>query len=257
MSMIISVCGHHGIVMAADSGASKHIIANDIKMLFAAAIDKGVQDAIFKNHDAENNLSFCYTDTYDKIHIMRNNIAVSDGGGWLASGGSIHPHLDHFFRNSVFNTPGEAADALLKYVEGIAPDMISGFHVCGYDPPDDKFGIPIPRIYFVNMLTHEVTSLEKGATGIMQHAANDYMKPMSQRVANNLKFLTLQDMIDYAVFAIKASAMYEKCVLLNNRIGGHIDVLVIRPYQMEWVSKKRLHVEGDRNDTGIERHIWR
>jgi hypothetical protein len=257
MSMIISVCGYDGIVMAADSGASRHVIMSDMKMLFAAAIDKGVQDAILKSHDAGDNLSFCYSDTCEKIHIMQNGIAVSEGGGWLTDGGTITPYLEQFFRNAVFNAPGEAADALLKYVEGLAPDIKTGFHVCGYDPPDEKFGIPIPRVYFVNTLSHEVTSLEKGTTGMMQHAANDSMKPMSQLVANNLKSLTLQDTIDYAVFAIKASAMYEKCVLLNNRIGGHIDVLVIRPYQMEWVSKKRLHVEGDHNDTGIERRLWR
>lgn len=242
MSMIISICGFDSIVMAADSGASRHIIASDLKMLFAAATDKNIQDAIL--NDANDNLSFCFSDTFDKIHVMRNNIAVSEGGGWLTNGGSIRPYLENFYGNFVFNTPGEAAEALLKYIEGIAPDMKAGFHVAGYDPPDEKHKIPIPRIYFVNTQDHVVTSLEKGATGIMQHSANDYMKPMSQLVSNNLKFLTLQDTIDYAVYAIEASAMYEKCVLLNNRICGHIDVLVIRPYQMEWVSKKKLHVRG-------------
>jgi len=78
----------------------------------------------------------------------------------------------------------------------------------------------------------------------MQHAANDYIKPTSQLVVKNLRYLTLQDTVDYAVFAIKASAMYEKYVLLNNRISGPIDILVIRPDTIEWVTKKRLHAEG-------------
>jgi hypothetical protein len=242
--MIISICGFDGIVMAADSGASRHFLKSDMTMLFAVIQDKNLQDAIIKSHDDGDNLSFCFSDTFDKIHLMQNNMAVSAGGAWQTNGGSINPYLEHFFRNAVFNTPGEAANALLKYVEGISPDIKTGFHVCGYDPPEEG-GIPIPRVYFVDTLHHEVTSLEKGSTGIMQHSANDYMKPTSQLVANNLKSLTLQDTIDYAVFAIRASVMYEKCVLLNNRISGHVDVLVIRPYQMEWVSKKRLHAGGD------------
>ena len=231
--------------MAADSGASRHIIMSDMKMLLAFAMDKGIQDAIIKSHDEGDNLSFCFSDTYEKIHIMQNGIAVSEGGAYRANGGSIKPYLEHFYRNSVFNTAGEAAEALLKYIKGIAPDIKAGFHVCGYDPPDEKYKIPIPRVYFVNTLDHKVISLEKGTTGVMQHAANDYMEPMSKLVVNNLGSLTLQDTIDYAVFAIKASAMYEKCVLLNNRISGPVDVLVIRPYQMEWVSKKKLCVEDN------------
>jgi hypothetical protein len=215
---------------------------SDMKMLFAAAMDKGIQDAITKSHDEGDNLSFCFSDTFEKIHIMQNGIAASGGGGYQANGGPINPHLEHFFRNSFFNTAGEAANALLEYLERIAPDIKCGFHVCGYDPPDEKFKIPIPRLYFVNTKDHTVSSLEKGATGLMQHAANDYMEPMSKLVVNNLESLTLQDTIDYAVFAIKASAMFEKCVLLNNRISGHIDVLVIRPDSTEWVSKKSLHV---------------
>ncbi|MDR1901768.1 MAG: hypothetical protein LBQ88_05725, partial [Treponema sp.] len=139
----------------------------------------------------------------------------------------------------------EAAEALLKHIETADSEIKAGFHVCGYDPPDKDYGMPIPRIYFVNTMTHEVTGLGRGETGIMQHAANDYMIPFSKLVAMNLRNFSLQDTIDYAVFAIKASAMYEKCVLLNNRISGHIDVLVIHPYGIEWVSKKRLRAEGE------------
>jgi len=243
--MIISICSYDGIVMAADSGASRHILMSDMRMLFAAAADKGIQDAIIKSHDEGDNLSFCFSNTYEKIHIMHNGIAVSGGGAYQTNVGPINPYLSYFFRNSVFNTAGEAAAALLKYIEGIALNIKSGFHVCGYDPPDEKFNIPIPRLYFVNTKDHTISSLEKGTTGLMQHSANDYMEPMSKLVVNNIKSLTLQDTIDYAVFAIKASAMFEKCVLLNNRISGHIDVLVIRPDSMEWVSKKKLHAEGD------------
>jgi hypothetical protein len=216
MSMIISICGYDGIVMAADSGASRHIAVSDIRLLFA--IDKeNIQDA----------LSFCYANNSDKLHLMQNNIAVSEGGQW--GGGSIRPRLDHFY--------SEAAEALLGHIQKINPEFKAGFHVCGYDPAEGG-NPPVPRLYFVNTQEHVVTSLDRGQTGIMQHGANEYMMPFSQMVAANLKSFCLQDTVDYAVFAIKASAMFEKFALLNNRINGHIDVLVLRPSGAEWVSKK-------------------
>jgi hypothetical protein len=237
---------------------------SDIKLLYAAATDEKIKNALIESHEKGDNLSFCFSNTCDKIHPMANNQAVSEGGAWIIGGGeengrklkSIKPHLDYFFMTMAFPSPGDTAEALLKFIKGLAPDLAAGFHVCGYDPVDQQIGLPLPRVYFVNTLSNEVTSLDKGSTGMMQHAANDYMKETSQLVAMNLRSLTLQDIIDYAVFAIKASAMYEKCVLLNNRIAGPIDVLVIRPWGMEWVSKKKLHAEGC-NDTGIERHLWR
>jgi hypothetical protein len=239
MSMIVSICGYDGIVMAADSGASRHIAMSDIRLLFA-----------MDRENIEQNLSFCFADNCNKIHLMQNDIAVSEGGQWLTSGEqgetrSARPLLDHFYSAMRFNAPGEAAEGLLEYVrEKISPGFAAGFHVCGYDPAEEDEP-PLPRLYFVNTQDHIVTSLDKGRTGVMQHSANEYMTPFSQMVAANLHSFNLQDTIDYAVFAIKASAMFEKFALLNNRINGHIDVLALTPSGAEWVSRKRLHAEGN------------
>jgi hypothetical protein len=239
MSMIISICGYDGIIMAADSGASRHIAMNDIRLLLA--LDK---------ENIQQNLSFCFAENCDKIHLMQNNIAVSEGGQYLVTDKqyetrSSRPYLDHFYATLRFDTPGEAAEGLLEYVQNkISQNFAAGFHVCGYDPAEGA-NPPLPRLYFVNTRDHVVTSLDKGRVGVMQHAANDYMMPFSQMVAANLHSFHLQDMIDYAVFAIKASAMFEKFALLNNRINGHIDVLALTPAEAEWVSKKSLRAEGN------------
>jgi hypothetical protein len=239
MSMIISICGYDGIIMAADSGASRHIAMSDIRLL--VAMDK---------ENIQQNLSFCFADNCNKIHLMQNNIAVSEGGQWLIRGkqnetSSARPYLDHFYSTMCFSVPGEAAEGLLEYIQKkVSSGFSAGFHVCGYDPPEGDEP-PQPRLYFVNTQDKIVTSLEKGRVGIMQHSANEYMTPFSQIVAVNLHSFNLQDTIDYAVFAIKASAMYEKFALLNNRINGHIDVLALTPSGAEWVSRKKLHAEGN------------
>ena len=241
MSMITSVVGFEGIVMAADSAVSRHMVLDNAPLLLAAVKDEKLKELIFKNPES----NFCYTNTASKIHLMKNGIAVSEGGQSQTTRGPIQPYLEYFYQTRDFNTPGEAAQALLEYVSKISPGTGMGFHVCGYDPPDKEFSIPVPRVFFVNCIENTVTFLPKGETGIMQHAANDFIKPFSQQVAINLRFFTLQDMIDFSIFAIKASAMYEKFALLNNRIAGPIDILVIKPGCIEWVSRKELQVEGN------------
>ena len=237
--MIVSICGYDGIVMAADSGASRHIAMTDINLLFA-----------MDQNNVQDNLSFCFATNCNKLHLLKNNIAISEGGQRLTGAKQnkpimpMRPLLDHFYLSNNFYTPGEAAEALLEYVKKTAPDFKAGFHVCGYDDTE-SLKLPIPRLYFVNTQDHIVTSIDKGQTGIMQHSCNEYMMPFSQMVAANLKSFNMQDTIDYAVFAIKASAMFEKFALLNNRINGHIDVLTLTPSGAEWVSKKQLHAEGN------------
>jgi hypothetical protein len=66
--------------MAADSGASRHIAQGDMKLLYAAATDENFRNALIASHDNGDNLSFCFSDTFEKIHIMQNGIVVSDGG---------------------------------------------------------------------------------------------------------------------------------------------------------------------------------
>jgi hypothetical protein len=242
MSMIISITCHDGIVMAADRARSKHVIMNDPRLMANAMQNKILQDAILESHANGDHLSFCYSDTETKIDVLRNNIAVSMGGMFLANGGIIKPHLDHFFNTHEFRTAKEAAEGLLEFLKTKHPGLKAGFHVCGYMPMGDN--PPLPCMYFVNTENYTVKAMgENGDTGILQHAANQIMMDFSKAMAGNIRWFTIQDMIDYAAFAIKGSAMYEKYVLLNNRIQG-LDILVITPKGIEWVKKTELGVSA-------------
>ena len=234
MSMIISIVHPDGIVMAADRARSRHIIAQDMNYLWALIQDKNLQKAVVDSHTNGDNLSFCYTNTEIKIQTFKNNIAVSSGGMWQTKGGSLNSHVDHFFNTHDFKTPREAAEALLEYIKTKHPNLKSGFHVCGYNPANGDTP-PRPCMYFVNTLEYKLEAIgENGNTGIFQHAANNSMIEFSKALANNISGLTLQDMVEYAAFAIKSSAMYEKYVLSSNRIQG-LDILVITPNKTEWV----------------------
>jgi len=236
MSMIISIVGCDGIVMAADKARSKHIIANDHGLLLQAIANPQYKKDFFEKIDSgvDDNLSFCYSNTDSKIMLLKNNIAVSSGGGWLIAGGSIKPRLEHLFDVKNFDTPKEAAEQLSKYLKEEHPGLKAGFHVCGYIQRGNER--PLPVAYFVNNFEHTVEAIgENGNTGMFQHAANGYMLEFSKGMANLIKMFSLQDLIEYAAFAVKASAMYEKYILLNNRIQG-LDILTITPKGAEWVN---------------------
>jgi hypothetical protein len=56
-------------------------------------------------------------------------------------------------------------------------------------------------------------------------------------------FFTLQDAIDYAIYAVRATIDSIRFQPRAKTVGGPIDVLVIKPDGAFWVQKKELHGE--------------
>jgi hypothetical protein len=143
--MIVSICGYGGITMAADSGASRHIAMSDIRLLLA--INKENVENI-----QDKNLEFCFTDNCEKIHLMQNNIAVSEGGQWLITGkqgekASIRPYLDHFYLTKHFDTPIEPSSGY----DGKYKVLLNGTQIAAGDL-DSTVSINISIPYEVNRI---------------------------------------------------------------------------------------------------------
>jgi len=56
------------------------------------------------------------------------------------------------------------------------------------------------------------------------------------------KFFTLQDAIDFAVFAVRSTIEAIRLQPRPKTVGGPIDVLVIKPENAFWVQRKELSV---------------
>ena len=56
-------------------------------------------------------------------------------------------------------------------------------------------------------------------------------------------FFTLQDAIDYAVYAVKVTIDTIRFQPRAKTVGGPIDVLVIKPQDALWVQMKKLRVD--------------
>lgn len=50
------------------------------------------------------------------------------------------------------------------------------------------------------------------------------------------QFFTLQDAIDFAVYAIRTTIDSVRFLPRPKTVGGPIDVLVIRPHESEWIT---------------------
>lgn len=55
------------------------------------------------------------------------------------------------------------------------------------------------------------------------------------------QFLTLQDAIDFCMFAVRTTMDTIRYQTRPKTVGGPIDVLVITPEHAEWICRKRLH----------------
>lgn len=54
------------------------------------------------------------------------------------------------------------------------------------------------------------------------------------------QYMTLQDAVDFAKFAIETTIKTMKFASVNKTVGGDIDILIIKPNQTKWLSHKKL-----------------
>jgi hypothetical protein len=230
--------------MAADSACSMTTMI-DLKNLMAGNFQEAFKNVlsgdVMRNGNAVG--SKIVSRTVPKLHVMKgDNIAISSGHEYITrnTGISIWPHLENFCIKNHFDNPKSAAEALLKYIQGIDPTMGAKYHVCGYNHEGE---IPMPEFWYVNVAENQITPVAiNGAGGISFSGANDYFSPYVPMVNANMIHYTLQDAIDLTVFAIEMSMKLEKFIKLEEHISPPVDVLVITQSGIEWVSKKKLEV---------------
>ena len=227
MSMIVTTVVPKGIIMAADSGNSVHEISKPFMPYFDS--------------------SRVISKSFEKLYVMQNNIGISLSHEWITSTGKpIHPYFDYFLYNNSFNTPKEAAEALLKYIKSIDTNIDMKFHVAGYEKSTNNEP-PIACAYLVKVKDNTITLFNQpGSGGIMFCGAADYLTIFTPLLSKNVGFYSLQDAVDLSVFAIKMSAQLHRFIAMSEVISGSIDVLVISQSGLEWVNRKSLQVEDRR-----------
>ncbi len=249
MSLIITTYVREGIVMSSDSRLS-------------------INSALVHN--------ITQTDSVRKTFLTENGIGISTCGAADVKGVPISGFVDSFISEEIGNKRfivEDVADKLMNYFKLIDPELNTIFHVAGYDKmlevdrtneknQIDKSAVAIVKtihkqsIYIIEIKTGTKIDIiqtrnpqdtvfhgETKAiarllnTATIQHAGQSTPLPFN---GIPYSFFTLQDAIDFNRFVIQTTIDAMRFELAYKTVGGPIDVLVIKPEKVEWISKKNL-----------------
>lgn len=241
MSFAITLFVREGIVMAADS----RLTLNRIEA---------------QPDGSHVHLAVGQTDSIQKIFLASNHVGISTYGDAEIKGVPITGFIETFL-GMALPEEGEVertARALLKFFQNNDPVPATFFHVAGYTKSD---GIPQQQVWFVDLRNGQCERRnevdKQGASwGGEADILMRLLQPVAQldaagNVGSRLPyyiipwdFFTLQDAIDFAIFATRSTIEAIRFQPRPKTVGGPIDVLVLQATACKWIQRKELHGES-------------
>ncbi len=239
MSFVITAYVREGIVMASDS-----------RLTLSAAQQNEGQPTI--------RLAVGQSDSNYRTFLAPNNIGISTFGAADVQGVLMTDTIESFIRERLTRTRREVDEVpplLVNYFQRGDSPPDSGFHVAGYKTIGNQ---RLQQVWQVNVKTGEIkhinASYNQGATWggeadilarllqpVWTKDAEGQLKPLP---SYNIpwQFFTLQDGIDFVVYALRTTIDSLRFQPRPKTVGGPIDVLVIKPDTAFWVQRKELHI---------------
>jgi len=197
------------------------------------------------------------SDATNKLFLAQNRIGISTAGNALVKGVPISGVIESFILTLPEDaTPETTADLLVKYFRDIEPNLQTWFHVAGYRTGEN--GKPINDVWFAGVPPGQKFQIVKpGEQGARWNGEMEIMTrlftPLYQKQEDGtfkehilngptLAYFTLQDAVDFAVFAARTTIDTMRFLPRPRTVGGPIDVLVIKPDGADWPSQKQLHL---------------
>ena len=241
MSLVITVYVREGIVMAADS-----------RLTLNAQKTQGTESVV--------NLAVGQSDSNHKLFLTPHGVGIATFGEAAIDGVPIAGYMESFIDSDLGDettTVEEVAIRLSAHFGSFTPTPDTQFHVAGYSRVD---GETFQEAWKVNIAKNEIRRLnptqEMGASwGGEGDVLARLIQPAAQidkdgNAVNQFPvypipygFFTLQDAIDFAVFAIRSTIDAIRFQPRAKTVGGPIDVLVIKPAGAEWVQRKELSAD--------------
>jgi hypothetical protein len=240
MSFIITVVTQEGIVMASDSRLTINNIRNiDGKQIIDSAVSQ--------------------SDTCYKTFLTGGGIGISTFGAATVKGVPLSGYIDAFISEKTTPTTSieELPSLLIAYMKSLLELVDAGFHIAGYTKHEGKKMPYVSRVYAINGHVDNVVPSQH-----MRGAIWDGEPDVMVRVLNPTLFIrkedntydqlpsfgipfdmfTLQDAIDFAVYAVRATTDTMRFQLRYKTVGGPVDVLVIKPDKATWLQRKTLRL---------------
>jgi 20S proteasome alpha/beta subunit len=235
MSLVITLYVREGIVMASDSRLTLNAT----------------------QHPAEGQsvvqLAVVETDSSYKTFVTTHGVGISVFGAGEVGGVPIGGFIESFM-SEVLTDHGvdDVAHKLLDHFRKQPGPPATGFHVAGYkDLEQHVWTVSVDG----NSVNRVNTGKEQGATWsgeadvlarLMQEVAvKDHAGTYQPLPAHTIPWgvFTLQDAIDFAVYAIRTTIDSMRFHARPKTVGGPIDVLVIKPDGASWIQRKELRGE--------------
>ncbi len=241
MSFVISVYVREGIVMASDS-----------RLTMTNRVDQGNQQI--------HNIAVGQSDSNYKTFLTPSGVGISTYGNAMVAGAPIGGYVESFIEESSRGAkPAVAcvAESLLLYFRTLDPGLQTYFYVAGYQPVDG--GSTEQQVWSVDIARNSAQQvIPNGTPGAIWGGESDVLarlvNPMFGVDQNNqpgqrlpdvqipFPFFTLQDAIDFSVFAVRSTIDSIRFQPRAKTVGGPIDVLIIKPSGAHWVQRKELTV---------------
>ena len=240
MSLVITQFVREGIVMAADSrmtlNTSQQTGPNQITQVAA-----GLSDSTFK------------------LFLAPNRVGIATAGDASIANVPLSGYIESFISEELADQQlpvDEVPQKVLDYFTKLPGPPNTIFHVAGYKL---EGGHHVQHVYRVSLAERKaIRSNNPNEQGLVLDGEGDILAKLIQRVAvidaeNNVQqvlpwfsipwqFFTLQDAIDFSVYAVKVTIDSLRFQPRAKTVGGPIDVLVIKPSETTWISRKELHI---------------
>ena len=238
MSFIITLYVREGIVMASDS-----------RLTFNARQQDGDSQV--------TQIAVGLTDSHQKLFLGPGNIGIATFGAAEVEGVPIAGYIESFMDEHLARDGcpvEEVPHAILDYFRVLPGPPNAGFLISGYQVVG---GVAEQRVWETLIGPENVTQVNKpGIQGAWWRGEIDVLARLVQPVGRQddggefkplpyyhiqWRFFTLQDAIDYAIYAVRVTIDTMRFQPRPKTVGGPIDVLVIKPNEAFWVQHKTLH----------------
>jgi len=237
MSFVIVLYVREGIVMAADSRLTL--------------------DQTIPGSPSTIQLAVSQSDSSYKVFLAPTGVGILTFGAASINGEPLAGFIESFINEvavpSKLDVEATAA-GLLAHFSAMTPPPAVNFYVAGYtssSPPDQQ-------VWNVSVSANRVTRSNSAAVpGVSWGGEADILTRLIQPVAEvdaggtvtrvlpqfgvPWNFFTLQDAIDFAIFAVGATIDAIRFQPRAKTVGGSVDVLVIAPTAAKWIRRKELH----------------
>lgn len=237
MTLVIVLFVREGIVMASDSRITLNATSQQ-KDQKIVQLDVGLTDSVYKTF------------------LTPGNVGISAFGAADIRGVPIAGFIDSFINEHLSQSVevDEVPRELLTYFRSLPYTPDTGFLVAGYKKVHN---ISEQHVWEVSVTGNSARKLNpEGEYGASWRGEQDVLIRLLQPVGLQKEemfqplphypiqfgFFTLQDAIDYSIYAIRVTIDTMRFHTRPKTVGGSIDVLVIKPNESFWVQRKVLHV---------------